>query len=678
MRVASLLSGVLLLVSCSSGNGGFTYIEEGGPTPIEAEDWTRTGRADGLTWNAIAAPGSDGSAVKLAGTGSTSPALSYDVTFAETGTRYLWLRGSQQSPDSGVEITQTSREGSFDHGSAQFSADWQWQRVATFPVQAEQTISTTIHARDTFVLLDKLLFTRDETLIPTGTGPDDQEPDDNTTVIVVDGDRLSIDAGPDREITLPNNLTLAANLDHQSSTSSTPALQWSTASGPTDAVFSDPTSAQTSVDFPLAGDYTLRVEAEADALTANDDVSVTVQTSANQAPVAMIVEADDTVALNQTVQFSAEAQDDGLPDGVLFYWWSAISGPGEVFFGSQNQATTTLSFSQQGRYQIQLSVQDGVLNTLTAIDITVTDPVDTGPAQGEDDNAGVDFFIVTAAPLDSASTYSAGSFRLVNQSATASISSVAIDLATAAISDIVFDPLGTAGDSAFKDLTIDSGAFETGYASRLFSADNAGGYDQIQLVFNDFQPGEEVTFSIDLDPANVRGVAPPGDRHAASISGFEVAGATVTVIYGDGSSQSGRLFGTAASQTASQIQLRRQMPATPAVSVAGVSNPSAIDQDQQTVLISGQPSQSIRLFVSEAGLYLGGTPDGGFDVEPFEPNTIIDVQEYLLTLDASGSGALIVQMPRSNPDAGFYIIQAAGIEGDQVGSASDAVLLRRN
>jgi hypothetical protein len=687
MRVASLLTGILLLTSCSSGSNGFTYTEEGGLTVVEAENWTRSNSAagiNGLFWNSIEASGSDGTAIKLDGSGTAIPDLAYDVTFAESGTRYLWLRGSQYRTSSGVDISLSSAEASFDPASAQFTLAWQWQRVATLEVLAGQTISTILRARDESITLDKLLFTDDASLIPAGTGPTPTESPENspsepdpdngpTTVIVVGGDSLSVDVGADAQITLPNTLSISASINHQSSGGKSAALQWATLDGPEDATFSDPTSAQTSVSFPLEGDYTLQLTAQAGNLTETDELTVSVLSSANQAPEATIVTADDTLALNQTLQLFADAQDDGLPDGVLFYWWSAISGPGEAFFGSQNQASTTVSFSQQGNYQIKLSVQDGVLNTLKTIDITVTDPVDTGPAQGTDESAAADFVVETAAPLDSASTYSAGSFRLSNLSAVATITSITIDLSSAAITDIVFDPLGTAGDSAFKDLTID-----TGYASRQFSADNAGGYDQMQMVFNDFQPGEEVTFSIDLDPANVRGVAPPGDRHAASISGFEIAGATITVTFGDGSSESGRLFGTPGSETASQIKLRRQMPAVPVVSVVGVANPSLIDQDQQIVRISGHPMQEVQLFVSEAGLYLAGTPDGGFDIDPFEPNTIIAVQEHLITLDASGAAELTVQMPRSNPDAGFYIVQAAGVDTDRVGSASDPVLLLRN
>ncbi len=678
MRIAPFFPGLLLLVACSSGNSGFVYSEENGLTVIEAENWTQRGSADGLVWDRVTATGSDGSAVKLAGAGSARPGLSYDVTYTEAGTRYLWLRGRQGNPDSGVDIHLHSVGNSYEPNAALFSADWTWQLAATLTVEAEQMIRTTILARDTNVLLDKLLFTSNASFTPTGIGPDEQSTDDNVTVIVVGGDRLQVSGGSDHNLTLPDVLNLDATLDYRFSDGSVPTVEWSTRSGPADAIFSDPTSAATTAQFPIDGDYELRIEARANELVSTDDIAVTVLPIANLAPVAAISDiADNSIALNQTLQLTAEAQDDGLPDGVLYYWWSAISGPGEVFFGSQNQATTTVSFSSQGVYQIQLSVQDGVLNTLVEAQINVTEPADTGPVQGEDSEAATDLFLLTDAPLDSSSTYTAGSFRLVNGSATAQISSVAIDLASAAISDIVFDPLGTAGDSAFKDLSVDSGGFETGYASRQFTSENAGGYDQLELVFNDFQPGEEMTFSIDLDPANVQGVAPPGDRHAASISGFEIAGATVTVIYADGSSQSGRLFGTAGSNTAAQVQLRYQTPESPVLALLGVENRSDLDQDQQTVSLNGQPSQSIRLFVSEAGLYLEGTPDGGFDIDPYEPNTIINVQEFLVTLDSNGLAELNVLLPRSNADAGYYILQAAGVEADLVGSASEPVLVRR-
>lgn len=672
MRITSLLPWLLLLASCSGG--GTVYTERDGLTIIEAENWSSSQGTNDLQWSAVRADGSAGSAVTPAGIGKASVALSYDVRFLDAGRRYLWLRGRQDDPDGSVALQLLSDGVTHASGVAQFSATWSWQLVATLDVLAEQSVRTTLASTDTSLLLDKLLFTDDASYTPSGADP---EPAGSAAVVVVT-DELQVDAGADASVTLPDTLSVSASVSHSFADGSLPALKWSTLSGPAHAIIAAPTSASSTVTFPLAGDYVLRFSASGGSLWRHDDIRVSVFDD-NQPPVASIDNGStDTIAQNRTLQLQASAEDDGQPDGALYYWWSLIDGPGEVFFSAQNQATTAASFSEQGLYHIQLSVQDGALNTVVSTQISVTEPVDTDPPQGQDAQAGADFEIVTGAPLDSSSTYTSGSFVLHNRSATATITSIAIDLASAAIGDIVFDPLGTAGDSAFKDLTVDSGAFETGYASRQFSADNAGGYDQMQLVFNDFQPGEQMSFSIDLDPANVRGVAPPGDRHAASISGFEIAGASVTVEYGDGSSQTGRMIGRSGSDTASQVQLRAQMPPPPVVSLAGVANFSTLDQDQQTVEISGQPSQQVRLFISEAGLYLDGTPNGGFDVDPYEPNTIIDVREHLITLDATGSASLVVQLVRSNNDAGFYILQAAALDGELVGSASDAVIVRRN
>jgi hypothetical protein len=148
-----------------------------------------------------------------------------------------------------------------------------------------------------------------------------------------------------------------------------------------------------------------------------------------------------------------------------------------------------------------------------------------------------------------ASTFGGGSFQLSNTSEPGvQITSVSINLSTGILPDMVFDPTGSGGDATASALTANSGAAETGFVAPTdpavdpFSQARNGGFDVLDIAFTDFDPGEQFNFTTDVDPNNIQGV--PGAGAAGAVSGYELAGATVTITFSNG-------------ETARRIALRR-------------------------------------------------------------------------------------------------------------------------
>lgn len=96
----------------------------------------------------------------------------------------------------------------------------------------------------------------------------------------------------------------------------------------------------------------------------------------NEAP---IVDAGANFAIMVTMnpEMLASASDDGLllP---LSYYWEVVSGPGTVTFSDAESLLPQVSFSETGTYELQLSVDDGVVVVSDRIEIVVH-PFNTPP-----------------------------------------------------------------------------------------------------------------------------------------------------------------------------------------------------------------------------------------------------------------------------------------------------------
>jgi hypothetical protein len=83
-------------------------------------------------------------------------------------------------------------------------------------------------------------------------------------------------AGPDQAVTLPNVATLSGSVTDDGLPAATTSAAWSVVSGPGTVTFATPGQASTTATFTAAGTYVLRLTGSDGALSATDDVTVTV------------------------------------------------------------------------------------------------------------------------------------------------------------------------------------------------------------------------------------------------------------------------------------------------------------------------------------------------------------------------------------------------------------------
>jgi hypothetical protein len=100
----------------------------------------------------------------------------------------------------------------------------------------------------------------------------------------------------------------------------------------------------------------------------SDEVTITVN-PANQPP-SVDAGVDQTVTLPNSASLDGTVSDDGLP-GAVTTLWSKVSGPGIVAFGDPSAVDTTVSFSEDGTYVLNLSANDGEQEVSDEVSIIV-------------------------------------------------------------------------------------------------------------------------------------------------------------------------------------------------------------------------------------------------------------------------------------------------------------------
>lgn len=285
--------------------------------------------------------------------------------------------------------------------------------------------------------------------------------------------------------------------------------------------------------------------------------------------------------------------------------------------------------------------------------------------------------IITPDSWYTASTYEPHSFRLTNPASNQqNITAVTIDLRTAVFPDMVFDPDGIAGDLVAKDVAIDSNGTLTGYAGRQYSSPHDDGYDVLTLFFTDFNPGETMTFSVDVDPTSIRGIGAPGPHETGSVSGLELTGATLTVNFDD-TAVTGQAIRLPGSVSGSITVARHQLPPQPTVTVNGISgNTAVVNQAQQTLTIQTEPWHRIQILIIEGGLFTEGLPGGGHDIEPFEANTALHVYQYNLASGPATQLTVPIELSRTHANGGLNIISVTQANGfGYHGQPADPIIL---
>ena len=214
--------------------------------------------------------------------------------------------------------------------------------------------------------------------------------DELTVVVGEENLPPEVDAGPDTDVELPDNvLTMAASVtDDGLPLGAFLNIFWSQISGPAVVSYvnrADPTTDPTTdITFPVAGTYILSIEGR-EVLSASDEVFITVH-PVNQGP-GVSAGADQTLFSPTTLLQGSSSDPDGLPlAGSLTTTWSQVSGPGPVVFANASSVSTPVSFGATGAYVLRLTADDGALiatdDVTIEVDITNAPPlVEAGPDQ---------------------------------------------------------------------------------------------------------------------------------------------------------------------------------------------------------------------------------------------------------------------------------------------------------
>ncbi len=143
----------------------------------------------------------------------------------------------------------------------------------------------------------------------------------------------TVSAGADKSIALPTTSTSLAGTvtdDGKPTPPGTTTKSWTQVSGPAGVTFGTPTATTTTATFPGAGTYTLRLTASDSALSAHDDVAVTVTSAGNVAPV-VSAGPDLTITLpTVSATLTGSVTDDALPNppATTTKSWTQVGRPG--------------------------------------------------------------------------------------------------------------------------------------------------------------------------------------------------------------------------------------------------------------------------------------------------------------------------------------------------------------
>jgi hypothetical protein len=171
-------------------------------------------------------------------------------------------------------------------------------------------------------------------------------------------------AGNNQSLTLPTSST---TVDGSGSSDDVLVTQyvWSQISGPIAALIANSGNASTGISgMTTAGTYVFRLTVyDVSGLTDTDDLTITVNGSANNAPVAD-AGANQTITLpTDSVTQVGSGTDDNAVTGYL---WTQISGPSIATISAATSATTDFNNLVEGTYYFQLQVTDA--SGLTDID----------------------------------------------------------------------------------------------------------------------------------------------------------------------------------------------------------------------------------------------------------------------------------------------------------------------
>ncbi|WP_282075917.1 malectin domain-containing carbohydrate-binding protein, partial [Maribacter aquivivus] len=418
----------------------------------------------------------------------------------------------------------------------------------------------------------------------------------------------------------------------------------------------------------VPGLYTATLTAS--GINGYDDVSIQVSLQVAELPNLIFSSNNFEFTLDSEEQLSESfelvtSNDSPLPqDLILTVIDAATSQPPTwlILNGANNGFSINTTGLSPGDYSASITASgSNVIESTTTISLTVLDSMPCARVAFE-----------TGGNINNSSTYGGGLFITNNSSGNVTITSVSIDLSTAVFPNVVFDPIGTAGDATAQCVTVIS---QTGGDANVgltipgnngtgsdvdcvtpFSVPNGpGGYNVMTLNFNDFEAGETVDIAVDVDPKSIEGFNSAGN--AGAISGAELIGSTVTVTYSDGSSATRQLYQVGSSVVNSENYFN---PATvqcdaPSISLEGFIGNTMVNESAQIISINGPANANIEVLV-----YGTTIEDIGNNIpsDLFEMNKAQSLQKLTGLLNGSGQLQLDVDLTGLSNDQVYYVISS--------------------
>ena len=292
------------------------------------------------------------------------------------------------------------------------------------------------------------------------------------------------------------------------------------------------------------------------------------------------------------------------------------------------------------------------------------------------------FVSITPGPTNlgiDASTWTPKSFTITNNSPDGQkIQSISIDISSSLLPDLIFTPTTAGGDDVPKDLTADSDPTVVGLTTHAYDKPLDGGYQQLEIDFDNFGAGKTFLFSLDIDPADIKGAHSPGPSGSGGISGLELTGSHWTFNFDDGASVTSDIYRTPSSVSGGQNIVEAGGPPQPLVQLLNVATtPTTLNNATQKVRVTGPAGAHVQLMADDAGLYLSGVPGGGFDLHPFESNRVVKITEFSATVGAGGFVDIPIKLMKTDSNAGFnHIVAVFKDANGRTGPVSQDLVVR--
>ncbi len=221
---------------------------------------------------------------------------------------------------------------------------------------------------------------------------------------------MFVSAGPDLSV----NINTQNPFIIDASSSSTDSLAWSIVSAPpgstmTTANFLPSASVEDpNVTVDIVGTYEFMLTGSAAGQDdATDTVVITV--ADNFAPTVTVDTADTLILITETLTLDATSDDQDVYPGTMTYTWTAATGDGDVgsvTFGNAAAEDTTVDITTPGTYTLTLTVNDGQLDAIDSVVVTVIG--NTAPTAVADVNDIVVLADGGTAALNGAGSYDDG------------------------------------------------------------------------------------------------------------------------------------------------------------------------------------------------------------------------------------------------------------------------------